>query len=78
MSDNRKSLTQGGPGFGYGFIVAWAFVMSFFTLLCGLIVEGFKDTINSASVQGAFGSRGVWQAGKVACGLAGDEQCSSQ
>lgn len=36
---------KSGPGFGYGFIVAWAFVMSFFTLLCGLIIEGFKDVV---------------------------------
>eukprot|EP00877_Chromochloris_zofingiensis_P004026 jgi/Chrzof1/13624/Cz08g04170.t1 len=41
----RKSMMKSGPGFGYGFIVAWAFVMSFFTLLCGLIIEGFKDVV---------------------------------
>jgi hypothetical protein len=38
-------MTKGGPGFGYGFIVAWAFVMSFFCLLCGLILQGFADTV---------------------------------
>jgi hypothetical protein len=38
---------KGGPGFGYGFIVAWAFVMSFFTLMCGLVVEGFKGVVTT-------------------------------
>lgn len=26
-------------------VVAWAFVMSFFTLMCGLVLEGFKDVV---------------------------------
>jgi hypothetical protein len=28
-------------------VVAWAFVMSFFTLMCGLILEGFKDVVTT-------------------------------
>ncbi|WIA23005.1 hypothetical protein OEZ86_009922 [Tetradesmus obliquus] len=43
----RKSIAKTGAGFGYGFIVAWAFVMSFFNLLCGLILEGFKSTVET-------------------------------
>ncbi|KAI8464151.1 MAG: hypothetical protein J3K34DRAFT_441378 [Monoraphidium minutum] len=43
----RRSIARTGPGFGYGFVVAWAFVMSFFTLMCGLILEGFKDVVSS-------------------------------
>lgn len=26
-------------------VLAWAFVMSFFTLMCGLVLEGFKDVV---------------------------------
>jgi hypothetical protein len=36
---------KNGPGFGYGFVVAWAFVMAFFTLMCGLVIEGFKNVV---------------------------------
>ena len=43
----RKSINRTGPGFGYGFMVAWAFVMSFFTLLSGLILEGFQSTVST-------------------------------
>eukprot|EP00878_Enallax_costatus_P017896 GHUV01018809.1.p1 GENE.GHUV01018809.1~~GHUV01018809.1.p1 ORF type:complete len:214 (+),score=62.18 GHUV01018809.1:1049-1690(+) len=43
----RKSIVKTGPGFGYGFIVAWAFVMSFFTLMCGLVMEGFTHTVET-------------------------------
>lgn len=48
----RKSIAKTGPGFGYGFIVAWAFVMSFFTLLCGLIMEGFTQTVETQLTAG--------------------------
>eukprot|EP00879_Flechtneria_rotunda_P023321 GHRR01024670.1.p1 GENE.GHRR01024670.1~~GHRR01024670.1.p1 ORF type:complete len:190 (+),score=51.37 GHRR01024670.1:645-1214(+) len=41
----RKSIAKTGPGFGYGFIVAWAFVLSFFILMCSLIMEGFSTTV---------------------------------
>lgn len=43
----RKSVHKfQGPGFGYGFIVAWCFVLSFFTLLCGLVMEGFQPIVS--------------------------------
>jgi hypothetical protein len=41
----KGSISQSGPGFGYGFIVAWCLVLSFFTLLCGLILDGFKGIV---------------------------------
>lgn len=42
----RKSLNKNtGPGFGYGFIVAWCFVLSFLTLLCGLVMQGFTSVV---------------------------------
>lgn len=43
----RKSINRTGPGFGYGFMMAWAFIMAFFTLLCGLILEGFKSVVTT-------------------------------
>lgn len=41
----RRSMVRTAAGFGYGAVLAWAFVMSFFTLMCGLILEGFKDVV---------------------------------
>jgi hypothetical protein len=32
--------------------VAWAFVMSFFNLLCGLILEGFRTTVETQLTTG--------------------------
>ncbi|KAF8066379.1 PHD and RING finger domain-containing protein [Scenedesmus sp. PABB004] len=43
----RKSMTKAGPGFGYGFTVAWAFVMSFFCLLAALVMQGFSSTVDA-------------------------------
>uniref|UniRef100_A0A7S0S0Y4 Secretory carrier membrane protein n=1 Tax=Chlamydomonas leiostraca TaxID=1034604 RepID=A0A7S0S0Y4_9CHLO len=43
----RKSIHRQGPGFGYGFIMAWSFVMSFFCFLCGLILDAFDETVRS-------------------------------
>ena len=43
---HRRSMVKTGPGFEYGAVLAWAFVMSFFTLMCGLILEGFKDVVS--------------------------------
>jgi len=40
-------MVRTGPGFGYGWVLAWAFVMSFFTLLCGLVLEGFRDVVTT-------------------------------
>lgn len=42
----RKSINRSGPGFGYGFLMAWCFVLSFFLFLCGLVLSGFSDVIN--------------------------------
>ncbi|GLC40172.1 hypothetical protein PLESTM_001009900 [Pleodorina starrii] len=41
----RKSINRSGPGFGYGFIMAWCFVLSFFCFLCGLITSGFYPIV---------------------------------
>eukprot|EP00199_Chlamydomonas_sp_CCMP681_P006188 CAMPEP_0119108960 /NCGR_PEP_ID=MMETSP1180-20130426/16460_1 /TAXON_ID=3052 ORGANISM="Chlamydomonas cf sp, Strain CCMP681" /NCGR_SAMPLE_ID=MMETSP1180 /ASSEMBLY_ACC=CAM_ASM_000741 /LENGTH=209 /DNA_ID=CAMNT_0007094647 /DNA_START=160 /DNA_END=789 /DNA_ORIENTATION=- len=43
----RKSINKSGPGFGYGFIMGWCFVMAFFTFLCGLVLDSFGDVIKS-------------------------------
>ena len=41
----RKSINRAGPGFGYGFIVAYSFALAFFLLLCGLVLDGFKQVV---------------------------------
>lgn len=41
----RKSIQKGSPGFGYGFVCAFCFTLGFFCLLCGLVLDGFKDTV---------------------------------
>ncbi|GFH21086.1 uncharacterized protein HaLaN_18322 [Haematococcus lacustris] len=38
---HRKSINRSGPSFGYGFVMAWCFVMAFFTFLCGLVLDSF-------------------------------------
>lgn len=43
---HRKSIERRGPGFGYGFIVAMCFTLGFFTLLCGLVLNGFDDVVS--------------------------------
>lgn len=43
----RKSINKSGPGFGYGFIMAWTFVMCFYCLLCGLVLDAFSSTVSS-------------------------------
>ena len=40
----RKSINRNGPSFGYGFIMAWSFVMAFYCLLCGLVLDSFSTT----------------------------------
>jgi hypothetical protein len=54
----RKSINKSGPGFGYGFIVAFCFTLAFFCLLCGLVLDGFQDVVKNQlesceSLQGA-------------------------
>lgn len=41
----RKSIQKGGPGFAYGFVCAMCFTLAFFVLLCGLVLDGFQDTV---------------------------------
>lgn len=42
----RKSIAKkAGAGFGYGFVVGWCFVMAFFSLMCGLVMQGFTSTV---------------------------------
>lgn len=41
----RKSIEKRGPGFGYGFMVAMCFTLAFFVLLCGLVLDGFRETV---------------------------------
>lgn len=41
----RKSIEKRGPGLGYGFVVAMCFTLAFFVLLCGLVLDGFKDVV---------------------------------
>lgn len=41
----KKSVQRAGPGFGYGFVCAFCFTLAFFCLLCGLVLDGFKDTV---------------------------------
>lgn len=38
-------MTTGPAGFMYGFVTAWALVLAFTTLLCGLVLEAFKSTV---------------------------------
>jgi hypothetical protein len=40
-------LCRSGPGFGYGFIMAWCFVLSFFCFLCGLVTSGFYPVVTA-------------------------------
>ncbi|PNW78709.1 hypothetical protein CHLRE_09g387467v5 [Chlamydomonas reinhardtii] len=41
----KKSINRSGPGFGYGFLVAFCFTLAFFCLLVGLIMDSFKNTV---------------------------------
>jgi len=41
----KKSINRGGPGFGYGFMMAFSFSLSFFLLLCGLVLDGFRPQV---------------------------------
>ena len=43
----RKSINRSGPGFGYGFLVAFCFTLAFFCLLVGLILDSFKDVVKN-------------------------------
>eukprot|EP00775_Hariotina_reticulata_P012892 gene12892-13018_t len=41
----KKTVNKGSPGFGYGFVCAFCFTLAFFCLLCGLVLDGFKDVV---------------------------------
>ncbi len=41
----RKSINRSGPGFGYGFLVAFCFTLAFFLLLVGLVMDSFRDVV---------------------------------
>lgn len=43
----KKSLNRSGPGFGYGFMVAFCFTLSFFSLLVGLIMDSFREVVHT-------------------------------
>lgn len=57
LRGRRKSIQKGGPGFGYGFVCAFCFTLAFFCLLCGLVLDGFKDV-----VQDQLAVKREWQA----------------
>ncbi|KXZ54155.1 hypothetical protein GPECTOR_5g253 [Gonium pectorale] len=44
----KKSVNRSGPGFGYGFMVAFCFTLAFFCLLVGLIMDSFRDVLRSS------------------------------
>jgi hypothetical protein len=43
----KKSVDRDGPGFAYGFVAAMCVSLAFFALLCGLVLDGFKDVVRS-------------------------------
>lgn len=43
----RKSINRSGPGFGYGFLVAFCFTLAFFVLLVGLVMDGFRGQVDT-------------------------------
>ena len=43
----KKSINRAGPGFSYGFLVAMTFVLAFFLLLSGLILDSFRPKVQS-------------------------------
>ncbi|GLC41916.1 hypothetical protein PLESTB_001047200 [Pleodorina starrii] len=42
----KKSVNRSGPGFGYGFMVAFCFTLAFFCLLVGLVMDSFRATVH--------------------------------
>ena len=54
----RKSINTSGPSFGYGFIMAWAFMMAFYTLLCGLVLDSFSVSALQTDPNGERAERG--------------------
>lgn len=41
-------------------MVGWCFVMAFFTLMCGLVMQGFTSTVEGQLTAGAQDCRQVW------------------
>lgn len=49
----RKSIARkAGSGFAYGFVVGLCFVMAFFTLMSGLVMQGFTSTVEGKLTAG--------------------------
>ncbi|MEW5298390.1 MAG: hypothetical protein WDW38_000876 [Sanguina aurantia] len=44
----KRSMNRSGPGFGYGFLVAFCFTLSIFCLLCGLVLQGFQKVVSES------------------------------
>jgi hypothetical protein len=51
----RKSINATGPSFGYGFIMAWSFMMAFYMLLCGLVLDSFSTSALTSDPNGSSG-----------------------
>lgn len=47
----RKSINRSGPGFGYGFIMSYAFTVAFLALLVALVLDGFQDVVDNQLTQ---------------------------
>lgn len=43
----KKTVDRRGGGFGFGFVAAMCASLAFFSLLCGLVLDGFKDVVRS-------------------------------
>lgn len=43
----RKSIQRRNPSFAYGFTAAMCFTLAFLCLLCGLVLDGFRDTVET-------------------------------
>mmetsp|Transcript_16518 Transcript_16518/g.35726 ORF Transcript_16518/g.35726 Transcript_16518/m.35726 type:complete len:230 (-) Transcript_16518:301-990(-) len=56
----RKSINKSGPGFGYGFIMAWSFVMAFYCLLCGLVLDSFTTNVDFVTDQHELNNSTGW------------------
>jgi hypothetical protein len=41
-------VNRAGAGFSYGFMVAFALALSFFLLLCGLVMDGFRPEVQTS------------------------------
>lgn len=63
----RSMVRSAAPGFGYGCMLAATFVLSFLTLLVGLVLEGFRGTVGGE----LMANGGAGAAGGAAAGSGG-------